>query len=259
MQKYVAFDFETTGTEPGSRPVELAMLEFTEDGAITNGFECLIDPQMPIPSDTTQVHGITDEMVRTAETFTAVAHAFLDWIDPQAILIAHYAPFDIQIASWALGYAGLRYPENLIIDTCAMAKRIKATRDNKLETLIDHYQISAPGKPHRAMHDADACRQYFMLARELTTAAPEPWCPTHEFTSWTCSDSMNFPDLIKSGAPFAFTYEDAKGGMTERSIIPYGWAGKLDSPDIMFHGHCLLRGERRTFNTTRILKVLNAA
>ena len=64
-------DLETTGVNLGiDRIIEIAIVRIGLDGNQTVKRN-LINPEMPIPQITSDVHGITDEMVKDAPTFKA--------------------------------------------------------------------------------------------------------------------------------------------------------------------------------------------
>lgn len=70
-------DLETTGTNPQyARIVELG-LEIMIPGRPTKEYRTLVNPGVPIPPSATAVHGITDEMVRDAPAFAALADNLL--------------------------------------------------------------------------------------------------------------------------------------------------------------------------------------
>lgn len=67
------FDIESTGINPAlDRIVELAIVRVAPDGSETR-YRRLINPQMPIPAEAQSIHGISDEMVRDAPSFSQVA------------------------------------------------------------------------------------------------------------------------------------------------------------------------------------------
>lgn len=74
LTKPLAFiDLETTGTNLGTdRIVEIAIVKILPDGTKTVKRK-LIHPEMPIPQASSDIHGITDEMVKDAPTFRQVA------------------------------------------------------------------------------------------------------------------------------------------------------------------------------------------
>jgi DNA polymerase-3 subunit epsilon len=67
-------DLETTGVNLSSdRIVELAILKIMPDGNIVRKRR-LINPQMKIPVESSEIHGITDEMVKDAPTFKEISN-----------------------------------------------------------------------------------------------------------------------------------------------------------------------------------------
>jgi DNA polymerase III epsilon subunit-like protein len=83
----VFYDFETTGLFPDKknpdrgnpRAVELAAYI----PALNKSWGTLINPGMPIPKESTAIHGITDEMVRDKPGFKAAWLSFEDFINTQ--------------------------------------------------------------------------------------------------------------------------------------------------------------------------------
>jgi DNA polymerase-3 subunit epsilon len=74
-------DLETTGTNLSiDRIVELAIVKIFPDGT-KQVKRKLINPQMPIPKGSSDVHGITDEMVKDAPTFKQVANEIKQFIE----------------------------------------------------------------------------------------------------------------------------------------------------------------------------------
>ena len=75
LTRPIAFiDLETTGVSLSSdRIVEIAIIKLMADGE-RQVKRKLINPQMPIPKITSDIHGITDEMVKDAPTFKQSAN-----------------------------------------------------------------------------------------------------------------------------------------------------------------------------------------
>lgn len=82
LTKPLAFiDLETTGVNFATdRIVEIAIIKLMPDGS-RQPKRRLINPQMPIPPATTEIHGITNEMVKDAPTFKQVANELKQFID----------------------------------------------------------------------------------------------------------------------------------------------------------------------------------
>ena len=82
LTKPIAFiDLETTGINISTeRIVEIAIVKISPDGTQLVKRK-LINPQMPIPKASSDIHGITDEMVKDAPTFKQAANEIKQFID----------------------------------------------------------------------------------------------------------------------------------------------------------------------------------
>jgi len=94
----VVLDTETTGLDPASdKIIELALVKFEysratgEVGRVLEVYDGLEDPGVPIPPESTALHGITDEMVRGQRLDEAAIERLLDGV---GLVIAHNAEFD---------------------------------------------------------------------------------------------------------------------------------------------------------------------
>ncbi|GGH57828.1 DNA polymerase-3 subunit epsilon [Filimonas zeae] len=74
-------DLETTGVNIGTdRIVEIAIVKIMPDGTKTVKRR-LLNPQLPIPASSSDVHGITDDMVKDAPTFKDVANEVKQFLE----------------------------------------------------------------------------------------------------------------------------------------------------------------------------------
>jgi DNA polymerase-3 subunit epsilon len=90
-------DLETTGINLGlDRIVEIAIVKILADGTRIVKRK-LINPEMPIPKASSDVHGITDEMVKDAPTFKQVAHELKQVLDGCDIAGYNSNRFDIPL------------------------------------------------------------------------------------------------------------------------------------------------------------------
>lgn len=82
LNKPLAFiDLETTGINLGlDRIIEIAIVKVLPDKSQSIKRK-IINPAIPIPPSSTQIHGITDEMVKDAPTFKQVAHELKQMLD----------------------------------------------------------------------------------------------------------------------------------------------------------------------------------
>ncbi len=90
-------DLETTGINLGSdRILELAVVKIMPDGKKIVKRK-LINPEMPIPQSSTDVHGITNEMVKDAPTFRQIANELKQFLESCDLAGYNSNRFDIPI------------------------------------------------------------------------------------------------------------------------------------------------------------------
>lgn len=85
----VVFDLETTGTDVGKdRIVEIAMIKISPDGSIVKKPEkrgaehrILVNPEMAIPRESSEVHGVWDADVAGKHTFRQLAPRLVQFLE----------------------------------------------------------------------------------------------------------------------------------------------------------------------------------
>lgn len=110
LTKPLAFiDLETTGTNPGTdRIIEIAIIKILPDGGKSVKRK-LINPEMPIPKLSSDVHGITDEMIKDAPTFRQAANEFRQMLDGCDIAGYNSNRFDIPLLVEEFLRAGVEF------------------------------------------------------------------------------------------------------------------------------------------------------
>ncbi|MFC2089182.1 exonuclease domain-containing protein [Bacteroidota bacterium] len=93
----IFFDLETTGINVASdRIVEIAYLKVDVNGNETSK-RMLINPGMPIPEKSTEIHGITNEDVKDAPSFNEIAKTFAKEIEGCDLAGYNAVKFDIPL------------------------------------------------------------------------------------------------------------------------------------------------------------------
>lgn len=91
---YIVLDLETTGLRPAkSDIIEFGIVKVSNYN-ITNTFQSLVNPGYLISSFTTQLTGITNEMLQNAPSINRILPQVLDMIG-DSLVIAHNAGFDL--------------------------------------------------------------------------------------------------------------------------------------------------------------------
>ena len=93
----VFFDLETTGVDVGKdRIVEISLLKVMPDGTEEMRTE-RINPGMPIPPESTAVHGITGADVKDKPTFEQMANEIINFIGDADLAGYNSNKFDIPL------------------------------------------------------------------------------------------------------------------------------------------------------------------
>ena len=101
------FDIESTGVETETaRIIELACIKYNVDGTQEEK-TILVNPGVPIPVEASDVHGITDEIVKDKPFFKQYAQAVRNWFDGCDLAGFNSDNFDIPLLSAEFERAGL--------------------------------------------------------------------------------------------------------------------------------------------------------
>ena len=110
LKKPLAFiDLETTGTNLGTdRIIEIAIVKILPDGTKSIKRK-IINPEIPIPQPSTDVHGFTDTMVKEAPAFRQVAQELKQMLDGCDIAGYNSNRFDIPMLMEEFLRAGVEF------------------------------------------------------------------------------------------------------------------------------------------------------
>lgn len=93
----VFFDLEGTGTDTkNDRIVEVSFHRY-EGGELVERFDSLVDPTIPIPADSTEIHGITDDDVKEKPTFRDIADKISSIMDGAIIAGYNIIGYDLPL------------------------------------------------------------------------------------------------------------------------------------------------------------------
>ncbi|WP_217585574.1 PolC-type DNA polymerase III [Lentibacillus saliphilus] len=157
---YVVFDVETTGLSAVyDTIIELAGVKI-RDGEIIDRFEAFANPHHPLSQTTTDLTGITDDMVKDAPDISEVLKDFYEWTEND-VLVAHNASFDMGFLNQGYERIGLNQASNPVIDTLELARfLLPELKNHRLNTLCKHMDIELT-QHHRAIYDAEATGYLF--------------------------------------------------------------------------------------------------
>ncbi len=151
----VVFDFETTGLSPdmGDRAIEIGAV-LIENGRITDRFQRLMNPGIRIPLFIENLTGITNAMVKEANTNSQVMAEFYEFIAGHN-LVAHNASFDERFLRAEFKRIKKYYSAGIACSLLAARRILPQAPNHQLATLAAYKNLPSEGIYHRALADAE--------------------------------------------------------------------------------------------------------
>ncbi len=156
------FDTETTGLTPGlDEIISIGALRIVNGRLLRQeAFEQLIDPQRPIPSIATAIHGITDEMVGDQPTIDSVLPRFHAFVE-DTVLVGHNLAFDMRMFQEKEAVSEVCF-DNPILDTLLLSAVIHPEEERHgLEDIAARLGVQPLGR-HTALGDAIVTGEIFL-------------------------------------------------------------------------------------------------
>lgn len=161
----VVFDSETTGLDPkgGDKVIQLSAVRVLR-GKVIGGeiFDRLVNPERNIPTASTEIHKITNDMVHDAAVIYDVLHEFSDFSNGD-VLLAHNAAFDMAFIGAGAQYANLVFDQPVLDTVYMSAFLFDHTGKHTLDDLSKRLGVEIPKHArHTALGDAIATAQVFV-------------------------------------------------------------------------------------------------
>lgn len=153
---FIVVDLETTGLQAAlDSIIEIAAVKIV-NGEVVGEWDTLINPGVFVPHESTQINGITSDMLLDSPKFEEVAQEFLDFMGNDSVFVAHNVDFDFSFMNNNLkkyNFPALNLP---CLCTFKLAKKVHPNLPKYgLGSLSEHFGIDLP-QAHRALHDARA-------------------------------------------------------------------------------------------------------
>jgi DNA polymerase-3 subunit epsilon len=119
------FDLETTGLDIATtRIVSLTVIKLFPNGK-REAKSTLVDPEIPIPAEATEIHGITNDAVKGKPKFKQIANSLRDFIGDSIIAGFNSNKFDVPVLAEEFLRAGLLFPkhDNILLDAGNIFKK----------------------------------------------------------------------------------------------------------------------------------------
>ena len=162
LADYTVIDFETSGLSPAScEIIELAAVRVRGD-RVSERFQTLVRPRVPVSSFISDLTGITNEMLESAPPLDVVLPAFLDFLGDD-VLMGHNVRFDLGFLEAAAPDFEARY-----LDTMLLSRNLaKGHKRHRLQDLCLRYGVTNDSA-HRAMGDCIATYSCYLRLKALS-------------------------------------------------------------------------------------------
>ena len=168
---YCIIDLETTGLDLTKDVIINAAAVKIKSGRITKIYETYIHPPFPIPPESIQWHGITDDMLVDKPVIGEVLPEFLSFVG-ESLIVGHHINFDINMLDRHLSdYYGCNLEGAPWLDTMLLHKLVMENNTStELDDLLNVYVIDCDER-HRALGDSIATAKVFLrILQELSSS-----------------------------------------------------------------------------------------
>ena len=160
-RQIVFFDLETTGLNLSTdRAVSIATLKIDLEGK-TEEKKILINPEMDIPSEASDIHGITNEMIAEAPTFKQISKSLFAYFENCDIAGFNSDYYDVPLLMKEFSRCGIEFPtwDLNLVDVLKFERMLNS---NKLEEVYLRYTGKALEGAHDALNDIKATFEILM-------------------------------------------------------------------------------------------------
>lgn len=259
-QGLIAIDLETTGLSPlVDRIIEVGAMKIIP-GEVTQVFQTLVNPEIPIPAHTTAIHNITDEMVQDSPLLLQVLKELKLFMGDLPI-VAHNAKFDLGFVVLGMQRAKFELSNNEIYCSCKLARHTHMELVNhKLATLVKELNIPLVNH-HRATDDAFASLKVFLHSLERIKTPLSPMLKRYghifsldQFDQIKAEDVPeklgNLEKLVKEAAVVEILYS---GGNHKNEYRPVKLTSLLNTPDgNILYARCLWSDMQKSFKLGKV-------
>lgn len=157
---FTVIDIETTGLSISlDYIVEISSVK-VRNNKIIDTFTSYIKPPIPIPQKATVIHGITNEMVKSAPSSLEVMQEWLNFIGDDVIIGHNIEKFDLPMVK-RFAYLNNSYADTLKLSKCCGLEAV----NHKLHTLCSLFGI-VNERAHNSLSDCIATYELYLKLKE---------------------------------------------------------------------------------------------
>jgi len=229
----VFFDLETTGINISQdRIVEIALLKVNPNGTEETK-RYLVNPGMPIPPETTAIHGITNEMVADKPTFAVLAGELVNFMKGCDFAGYNSNKFDIPLLAEELLRADIDFDlkKRNLIDVQVIFHKME---QRTLSAAYQFYCNKELENAHSALADTSATYEVLKAQLDKYTNLKNDLTFLSEFSSHNSTADFAGRIVFNDQKQEVFNFGKYKGVLVEKVLETdpgyYGWMMQSDFP-----------------------------
>lgn len=226
----VFFDLETTGTDPAKdRIIELALVKLLPNGQ-REKYVKRVNPGIPIPKSSSDIHGITDEDVKDAPLFKHIAHEVYEWMRGCDMGGYNSSKFDVPLLAEELLRVGIDvdFTDRNMIDVQQIFFKMEA---RTLSAAYSFYCNKQMENAHSAEADILATIEVLEAQLDKYENLSKEVKPLNDFTNQDQYVDYARRIILKDGHP-VFNFGKNKGRKVEEVFTQepqyYDWMMQAD-------------------------------
>ncbi len=165
---FCVLDLETTGLDMTNDVIINIGAVKLKKGKITKLFEAYTKPPIPIPAESTEIHGMVDSMFVDKPVIGEVLPEFLQFVG-DSVIVGHHINFDIRMLHRHLKeHYGVGISNAVWLDTMFLYQMAHEDQKHQpLEHLLERYCVQCDQR-HTALGDVVATAKVFVkIMKEL--------------------------------------------------------------------------------------------
>lgn len=237
LANYLFFDIESTGLDTAKdRICSLKMVGFDSKGNRTDKY-IIVNPTIEIPQEATDVHGITNEMVKDKPTFKRYAKSVYEFVKKHKIMVGFNSKhFDVPLLWAEFDRAGVEVdifePNIEFGDVYNIHKLFNPTNLSALYKLYTGKELEGA---HDANNDVEATIEIFQALctkHELKPDKIEEIALKSNYDEERNTDLFNKIKRVGEKLNFVFTFGKNKGKDISSDPSYLDWIYKNDFPNV---------------------------
>lgn len=226
----VFLDTETTGVDrKEDRIVEIAAIKIDSDGVRTKK-NTKVNPERPIPSSASEIHGIYDKDVQDAPTFKAISKSLLKFLDGCDIAGFNSNSFDVPLLYNEFERSGLSWDISSVrlIDA---GNIFKILNPRTLSAAVLQYLGVEHTDAHGALADTRATMDVFFKQIETHEEIPLDVAELEVFCNYGNKRAdVNGLFSINSDGKYIINFGQHKGKLAEENLSFLDWMSQRSFP-----------------------------